>query len=81
MAAKAAQSVRQVKKLGADDTTKFVPIYIGDDVTDEDAFRSIRNFGVGILVGAHDQETEAKYKLEDVPNVRSFLQKLAEMVD
>jgi len=70
-----------MKKLGVDDTSKFVPIYIGDDVTDEDAFQSIRDFGAGILVGSHGQETAAKYKLEDVPNVRSFLQKLAEMVD
>jgi trehalose 6-phosphate phosphatase len=67
-----------MKKLGANDKSKFVPIYIGDDVTDEDAFKSIRNFGVGILVGSHGRETEAKYKLDDVPDVKIFLEKLAD---
>lgn len=70
-----------MEKLGVDDTNKFVPVYIGDDVTDEDAFRSIREFGVGILVGSHGQETAAKYKLDDVHNVRSFLERLAGLID
>lgn len=70
-----------MKKIGADDTGKYVPIYIGDDVTDEDAFRSIRDFGVGILVGAHSQETAAKYKLDDVPDVKDFLNRLADLED
>ena len=70
-----------MKKLGVDDTSKFVPIYIGDDVTDEDAFRSISEFGVGILVGTHGQETAARYKLNDVPDVQSFLNRLAGLVD
>jgi len=70
-----------MKKLGVDDTSKFVPIYIGDDVTDEDAFRSISEFGVGILVGTHGQETAARYKLDDVPDVQSFLNRLAGLAD
>ncbi|MFW5756088.1 MAG: trehalose-phosphatase [Tangfeifania sp.] len=70
-----------MKKLGVDDTNKFVPIYIGDDVTDEDAFRSISEFGVGILVGTHGQETAAKYRLDDVPDVQSFLNRLAGLAD
>ncbi|MFW5773428.1 MAG: trehalose-phosphatase [Tangfeifania sp.] len=70
-----------MKKLGVDDTSKFVPIYIGDDVTDEDAFRSISKIGVGILVGTHGQETAAKYRLDDVPDVQSFLNRLAGLTD
>lgn len=70
-----------MKKLGVDDTNKFVPIYIGDDVTDEDAFRSISEFGVGILVGTHGSETAAKYKLDDVYEVQSFLNRLAGLAD
>ncbi len=70
-----------MKKLGVDDIKKFVPIYIGDDVTDEDAFRSISEFGVGILVGSHGQETAAKYKLDDVPDVRRFMENLADLVE
>lgn len=70
-----------MKKLGVDDKYKFVPIYIGDDVTDEDAFESISKFGAGILVGSHGQETAAKYKLDDVPAVQAFLGRLAGLVD
>ena len=63
--------------LNSGERNKFVPVYIGDDVTDEDAFRSIREFGVGIPVGSHGQETAAKYKLDDVSDVRFFLDRLA----
>ncbi|MDQ3100506.1 MAG: trehalose-phosphatase [Bacteroidota bacterium] len=52
-------------------------IYIGDDVTDEDAFRSITN-GTGILVGSHGEATAAEYGLNDVGEVKSFLQMLNE---
>lgn len=70
-----------MKKLGVDDTNKFVPIYIGDDVTDEDAFRSISEIGAGILVGTHGQETAAEYKLDDVPDVQAFLNRLAGLME
>jgi trehalose 6-phosphate phosphatase len=51
----------------------ILPVYIGDDLTDEDAFAAIRNSGVGILVGAHGHETKARYSLRDVPQVEAFL--------
>ncbi|MEX0968634.1 MAG: trehalose-phosphatase [Bacteroidia bacterium] len=61
------------KQLGAE-----MIIYIGDDVTDEDAFRSITN-GVGILAGTHDEPfTAADYSLRDVDEVQEFLKKLSE---
>ena len=50
-------------------------IYIGDDVTDEDAFRYIAN-GVGILVGEHGQKTYADYSLEDLSEVEEFFKLL-----
>jgi trehalose 6-phosphate phosphatase len=52
-------------------------IYIGDDVTDEDAFRVIDN-GYGILVGHPEEDTFADYYLKDVDEVQLFLQKLTE---
>ena len=70
-----------MQKLDVDDTNKYIPIYIGDDVTDEDAFESISDFGAGILVGSHGKETAAGYKLDDVPDVQAFLDKLAGLVD
>ena len=56
------------------DNAKVVPIYIGDDLTDENGFRAVLALaGVGILVGHHGQETAAKYRLQDVAEVRQFL--------
>lgn len=55
----------------------ILPVYIGDDVTDEDAFKALPEVeGVGILVGDHEMETNAHYRLENVDQVKEFLQKL-----
>jgi len=66
-----------LEKLCMTDINEFVPVYIGDDITDEDAFRTIEDFGIGILVGSHGQPTAAKYKLEDVDQVKTILEVLA----
>ncbi len=58
------------------DNDDVLPMYIGDDLTDEDAFRRLRNRGIGILVGTHGENTSAKYHLSNVPEVQQFLQKL-----
>lgn len=49
------------------------PVYIGDDITDEDAFREIIDDGVGILVAEHDQPTVASYTLKDNNEVKLFI--------
>lgn len=56
-----------------------VPLFIGDDVTDEDAFRAIRDDGITILVTAEPRETAAEYSLRDVQAVHEFLQRLGEI--
>ncbi len=48
--------------------------YIGDDDTDEDAFRALRGRGVGIKVGTPDGETAAQGFLPDCQAVKVFLQ-------
>ena len=64
------------------DRPDVLPIYLGDDVTDEDAFRALRERdeggGVGILVAEEPRETAARYRLRDPDEVRSFLAALAE---
>jgi alpha,alpha-trehalase len=52
--------------------------YIGDDITDEDAFFEILDDGVGILVGDHGQRTFSTYHLKNVEEVKMFLEKLYE---
>jgi trehalose-phosphatase len=54
-----------------------VPLYLGDDVTDEDAFRVIEDRGIGILVAEEPRETAASYSLRDPEEVRAFLERLA----
>lgn len=59
---------------------KAVPLYIGDDKTDEDAFRAIKGRGIGIYVGHHGEPTEADYRLEDTREVEAFLRRLAGLI-
>jgi trehalose-phosphatase len=53
------------------------PIYIGDDATDEDAFRALEQRGIGILVSEQSQPTAAKYSLKDPAEVEYFLRALS----
>jgi trehalose-phosphatase len=52
------------------------PIYIGDDRTDEDAFRALEQRGVGILVSEEPRATAASYTLRDPSEVERFLREL-----
>ena len=59
----------------------ILPLYIGDDLTDEDALREIEDRGIGILVRAEERETHASYILEDTWEVRLFLQQLCHYLE
>jgi trehalose 6-phosphate phosphatase len=52
-----------------------LPFYIGDDLTDEDAFRALSDRGVTIFVGRPEQ-TAAGYVLDDPDQVGAFLKRL-----
>ncbi|MEW9854459.1 trehalose-phosphatase [Novosphingobium sp. M1R2S20] len=53
------------------------PLFIGDDVTDEDAFAAVRQFdGGGVLVGAM-RATAALWRLENVSAVHRWLENAA----
>ena len=55
--------------------------YIGDDITDEDAFNAIKTYGIGILVGSHAQTTGAQYKLKDTDQTLHFLEILSSSIE
>ncbi|RRJ28960.1 trehalose-phosphatase [Halocatena pleomorpha] len=53
-----------------------LPMYIGDDTTDEDVFRAIAPDGIGVHVGTDG--TAATYRVADVEAVTAVLQWLAD---
>lgn len=65
-----------------EDDRDTVPIYIGDDTTDEDAFEEIRKDGIGILVsGDRKKPTSAGYILRDTGEVARFLEELLSLAE
>lgn len=57
---------------------RVLPIYIGDDLTDEDAFDAIRSNGIGVVV-RHDEDggrpTAAQFTLNNPAEVCEFLRR------
>jgi trehalose-phosphatase len=62
-----------LEELGLTLSGEYLPVYFGDDITDEDAFRTLSDDGIGILVGEHDQPSAADYQLKDEGQVKQFL--------
>jgi len=54
-----------------------LPVYIGDDITDEDAFRALAGRGLGIVVQDAPRPSAAHYTLRDPGEVRALLAGLA----
>ncbi|KAF5740213.1 trehalose-phosphate phosphatase C isoform X1 [Tripterygium wilfordii] len=67
-----------LESFGYADSNDVLPIYIGDDRTDEDAFKVLRNRGqgFGILVSKVPKETNASYSLRETTEVKDFLRLL-----
>lgn len=58
----------------------LVPIYLGDDITDEDAFDAVRDDGIPIVVRHNDdgdRATAARYALDSPAQVAEFTDELA----
>ncbi len=56
----------------------LLPIALGDDDSDEDVFRMVRNWGITVSVGNERKNTEAEFYLKDPSEVAELLQRLAE---
>lgn len=57
---------------------RVFPVYIGDDVTDEDAFGALKNKGLTIFVG-DPKESKARYYLKNPQEVTELLRKILEL--
>jgi len=64
-----------LKKMGLD-MPHVLPMYIGDDTTDEDVFRVLLSRGIGIVVGEDSRLTSARFRLKDPEEVKMFFDRL-----
>jgi trehalose-phosphatase len=58
------------------DGADVLPLYVGDDLTDEDAFKALAQRGIGIVVEDSTRPTAAHYSLKSPVEVQAFLQHL-----
>ncbi|KAF8411486.1 hypothetical protein HHK36_004038 [Tetracentron sinense] len=63
-----------LESLGFANCNDVFPVYIGDDRTDEDAFKVLRDRGqgFGILVSKIPKDTSASYSLQEPSEARTF---------
>jgi trehalose 6-phosphate phosphatase len=78
------KAVRYLRQVLGVDGSEFVSLYLGDDITDEDAFTALRGpTGIGVIVtDISDPEqasraTAAEFVLESTGEVQRFLDTLA----
>jgi alpha,alpha-trehalase len=60
-----------------------LPIYIGDGLSDEDAFDAVRRDGIGIVVRQRedgDRPSSARFALDGPVAVRQFVERLAQQI-
>ena len=63
------------------DAADVLPLYLGDDITDEDAFEVMRGAGVGIVIRDEPRPTAAAYGLDNPDEVRRFLESVGALVE
>lgn len=56
---------------------KILPVYVGDDITDEDAFSALKSRGITVVVGKPNR-TAADFYLDDAAQVADFLNVILE---
>jgi trehalose 6-phosphate phosphatase len=57
----------------------LLPIYLGDDQTDEDAFRVLKGRGISVFIGPAKLPSEADFFLQNTDEVQEFLSRCQEV--
>jgi trehalose-phosphatase len=70
-------AVREILK--AVPSSGRLPVYLGDDQTDEDAFRVLKGRGISVLVGPAGHPSEADFFLRSPDDVQEFLSRCLEL--
>ncbi|MBE0416899.1 MAG: trehalose-phosphatase [Coriobacteriia bacterium] len=58
----------------------YAPVYVGDDLTDEDAFAVVRGRGLAVVVGSEDRPTLAEFHVPDTDAAGEVLERLAAFI-
>jgi trehalose 6-phosphate phosphatase len=72
-----------VDQISDDLSASLLPVYLGDDITDEDAFDAVLDDGIGIVVrhtDDGDRATAARYALDSPAQVSDFTGRLAQRI-
>ena len=72
------KAVQEILRRSA--TPGILPIYLGDDQTDEDAFRILKGKGITVFVGDSRLTLGADYYLKDSSEVLEFLRRSLEIL-
>ncbi len=75
------RAVRWLLKALKLDNDSVLPMYLGDDVTDENAFKELRDDGIGIKVMDRPEPSAAHYALGDTDQVGLFFDKLIRLLE
>ncbi|HOP86077.1 MAG TPA: trehalose-phosphatase [Syntrophorhabdaceae bacterium] len=65
-----------IKEIGQE----YIPLYIGDDLTDETAFSAIKGQGITIRIG-RSKNTDARYYLRTQHEIYNFFKKICDIIE